>query len=174
MYVLYRAWKADGSLLYVGSTKSFGDRMKAQMGAAWWWLVDYVSTEDIGEDEKTARAIEKATIQAEHPRWNIVWRSPKHPDGPASTSDDIYAYHPEDFKKAPEGWGGVVSEHLPPGEKVYHLNRMGQPIPADIAEAAAAEDAYYAAEWQKYDRGEPSVYDDMFDKSTRRRRRQDA
>lgn len=78
---VYRAYDANGRLLYVGSTVNVGDRLRYHEGRAPWWLhLSAVTTESF-EDIRVARQAELAAINSEHPRWNVVGRSPEHPDG---------------------------------------------------------------------------------------------
>lgn len=80
--IVYRAFDADGSLLYVGmTTKSIKDRLEGHRSAsAWWPRFDRCTVENF--DSRAAAAIgERRAIQLEQPEFNVYWnRSRKvHP-----------------------------------------------------------------------------------------------
>lgn len=79
--VVYRAYDADGRLLYVGSSVDVGGRLRHHVDhAPWWPSLSCVTTESFDTPDM-AREAELGAIAAEHPRWNVVGRSPDHPDG---------------------------------------------------------------------------------------------
>lgn len=102
--VLYRCVKADGTLLYVGSSVDLRARVQYHtLNALWWSSVDRVETQEF-DTLRAARVAEKRAIHDELPRWNIQWRNPNHPDGPAWVTDDIYDIHPGDCPRMPYGY----------------------------------------------------------------------
>lgn len=77
MYRLYRCFGDDGALLYIGITSSTKTRMRLHARyTPWWSEVAEVTYESIpgGYEYRTANAVERAAIQAEHPRYNIAHR----------------------------------------------------------------------------------------------------
>lgn len=86
---VYRAFAADGALLYVGTTKSFDVRRKQHLKSARWfsevarWQVRWFY------DWRTAEAVETAVIATEHPRWNVRHRSVDHPEGYVETYREL-------------------------------------------------------------------------------------
>lgn len=69
---LYRFFDADDQLLYVGITKRGRGRWDQHAkDKSWWHLVVRCEVEHY-PDRPAAEAAEKAAIQAEHPRFNVV------------------------------------------------------------------------------------------------------
>ena len=98
---VYRAYNADGDLLYIGSTICLEMRLTHHAGHTRWWFQAKRWTFERHATEADARAAELAAIGSEMPRWNIRGRSPFHPDGAANSYVDILAHHPGDCR-----WNG--------------------------------------------------------------------
>jgi hypothetical protein len=82
--VVYRAYSADGTLLYVGATSCYGQRRydhevrrQPWCPAGVRWMTEPYAT------RREAFAAERAAIRAEHPLWN---RRPDDREPPATVS----------------------------------------------------------------------------------------
>lgn len=79
---VYRAYDAEGTLLYVGCTVALDARMRDhEKNSPWWFFHCHLEVKRFAS-HKAALAEELRLIQTEHPRWNVRDRSPGHPDGP--------------------------------------------------------------------------------------------
>ena len=96
---VYRAFAADGALLYVGSSVRLGDRMRNHYINARWWFVAKRFTFTAYATEAEVRAVEVEAIRQEFPRWNINDRSPEHPDGWRLGIRDIARLYPGDDRR---------------------------------------------------------------------------
>jgi len=69
--VLYRAYDADGRLLYIGRTSNLERRVAEHRTDKWWWrpLVVKIRAE-LSPSEVDAKATELAAIKAEEPVFN--------------------------------------------------------------------------------------------------------
>ena len=81
---VYRAYAADGTLLYVGSSATPQARYRYHAQHSAWWPRHSEIREEQHATVALARRAETAAILAEFPRWNVVGRSSDHPDGPIS------------------------------------------------------------------------------------------
>ena len=70
-HTLYRCWSASGELLYIGCSRDVKRRLYAHRRKPWWPEVASVTTEDY-EDGFGGFWAEKAAIQAEQPRHNVM------------------------------------------------------------------------------------------------------
>jgi len=68
---LYRLYDADGELLYIGTSCDPRARMVNHRTRAWWPLVSE-RRDEWHQDRDSARAAERAAIQAERPRYNVA------------------------------------------------------------------------------------------------------
>lgn len=96
---VYRAYDADGRLLYVGCTAEVGARLSYHAQHAPWWIFHSAITTEQFDSEAAARDAELEAIATEYPRWNVVGRSPDHPDGPVSRATGL--------RSAPWLWADV-------------------------------------------------------------------
>ena len=97
---VYRAFNAEGVLLYIGSTIGPAWRMKAHESHTRWWHVAARFDFEQFDTEAEAREAEIEAIRTEFPRWNIRHRADDHPDGRATTYLHILANYPDDCR-----WG---------------------------------------------------------------------
>ena len=85
VHYLYRAFDADGELLYVGMTTDWPERLRhhRRSHALWCPLLALFDVDImVGvTDERTAHAIELETIALEDPWYNVIgqppWRTPR-------------------------------------------------------------------------------------------------
>lgn len=96
---VYRAFNAEGVLLYVGSSINVAARIRAHYLDTPWWFAAKRFTFDAYDTVEEARAAEKHAIATEFPRWNIDGRSPDHPDGCHLTRRDVARLYPEDDRR---------------------------------------------------------------------------
>ena len=96
---VYRAYNADGALLYVGCTVDPASRMRNHYLNTEWWFAAKRFTFEHFDTEADAKAAEVAAIQTEFPRWNVRDRSPFHPDGYRLSRRDIAQLYPEDDRR---------------------------------------------------------------------------
>jgi predicted GIY-YIG superfamily endonuclease len=74
-HVLYRAYDAQGVLLYIGITMNPGNRFAQHSEDKPWWAdVAEIRVEHFGS-RKRVLAAERAAIQAERPRFNVIHNS---------------------------------------------------------------------------------------------------
>ena len=78
---VYRAYDAEGVLLYVGSSNHPPQRYEYHRQHSPWWLFKAEIREQEYPSLTDARTAELVAIETEHPRWNVVGRSVDHPDG---------------------------------------------------------------------------------------------
>jgi predicted GIY-YIG superfamily endonuclease len=69
---LYRAFSADGDLLYIGISRNFGRRWYQHASVKPWWPEAQRMTVDWYPDEESAYAAETEAIAREKPRYNIA------------------------------------------------------------------------------------------------------
>lgn len=69
--ILYRFYGSDGTLLYVGITKTYERRLAAHSAKKWWPEVGRIETQVYGNRRAAARA-EHAAIHAEDPLHNVA------------------------------------------------------------------------------------------------------
>lgn len=112
---VYRVFDLGGTLLYVGSTFDLDSRLRAHEQSAPWWPFKADVLTRIFVDEREARAAELAAIATEHPRWNVIGRSPEHPDGQINRR-----------------YGRFAAEHL---HEEVELWRRWMRVGADLREA---------------------------------------
>lgn len=85
---VYRAFDAQDRLLYVGCSVEVDARLRYhQQHAAWWVFAVRIEREEFADQDAALQA-EAAAIATEHPRWNVIGRSPDHPDGYMSRIQD--------------------------------------------------------------------------------------
>jgi excinuclease UvrABC nuclease subunit len=92
---VYRAYNRQGVLLYVGQSIDIEGRMRthARTSPLWWRDAARVTFEPFATREE-AVAAEAAAIRSEFPRWNVMHRSPNHPDGRAvMVVDVVHRFH---------------------------------------------------------------------------------
>jgi hypothetical protein len=70
---LYRAFNANGDLLYVGIAGNLGRRLKEHGAKLWWEEVTSLTTEHF-RSRYAASAAEAVAIRAELPRYNVALR----------------------------------------------------------------------------------------------------
>lgn len=85
---LYRAFDAEGRLLYVGVSLNLGDRMKGHRSAALWWEDVAIIAVEHCEDRAAAMTAERAAITAESPAYNQQHGSFRSPQPPAEQMPD--------------------------------------------------------------------------------------
>ena len=103
---VYRAFAADGALLYVGSTVRLGCRMRNHHRTARWWFAAKRFTFVEYATEAEARAAEVEAIGQEFPRWNVHHRSTSHPVGWRVGLRDIARRYTDDdrYRSLRETW----------------------------------------------------------------------
>ena len=69
---VYRCFDADGRLIYVGSTTDLFGRLASHRATSWWSPTVAKVTSKVYPNGVEARAIERAIIADEIPRWNKV------------------------------------------------------------------------------------------------------
>ena len=67
---VYRAYRPDGTLLYVGSTHCYAIRAYQHKTDSPWWAGDLFWLHEVYPTMAEARATERAAIKAEHPLTN--------------------------------------------------------------------------------------------------------
>lgn len=75
--VVYRCYAADGSLLYIGSSRQVEKRMDAHYRSSFWRPAVARVRIQLAPDVFTARQIEAEAIRAENPRFNVQHRRPR-------------------------------------------------------------------------------------------------
>jgi excinuclease UvrABC nuclease subunit len=68
---VYRAYDADGALLYVGLSMNLEGRLSKHRRSAWWPKADEITVQWF-ENRESAQAAERAAIRDEDPIYNIV------------------------------------------------------------------------------------------------------
>jgi predicted GIY-YIG superfamily endonuclease len=77
-YYIYRAYAADGDLLYIGRTIDPNMRLaKHYQSSPWVAEVMEWEFQPIPRNWYAMCAAERAAIEAEHPRYNVQWNTPK-------------------------------------------------------------------------------------------------
>lgn len=74
-HYVYRAYDADGVLLYVGCTAYYRTRLEQHASSSAWWLYSTDVTWRGYPTRSAARAGEAAAIRSEHPVFNIRGRA---------------------------------------------------------------------------------------------------
>jgi hypothetical protein len=68
---VYRAYDADGNLLYVGISMSLDGRLTKHRRAAWWPEVEEITVQWF-DGREAAKAAERAAIRDENPIYNLA------------------------------------------------------------------------------------------------------
>lgn len=116
--ILYRAYRADGVLLYVGATTNPRNRLTTHAHKAHWWQETANITFEHFDDPRALLIAEKEAIEAEAPEYNIIhseWntfiRARKRPRPKGSGT--IY-------RRADGYWvAGIELPHYPNGKRRY-------------------------------------------------------
>jgi excinuclease UvrABC nuclease subunit len=76
---LYRLYDAEGTLLYVGISKSAMTRMKQHAKEKHWWLeVCRIEIEHVLGGRSDAEIVERRAIETERPKYNVMYNSPRY------------------------------------------------------------------------------------------------
>ena len=87
--VLYRAFNAEGELLYVGATAGLAKRLEQHKKTKQWWQeVANVTVEHFGTTKEALKA-ERVAIAAEHPRANMAGTPRREKATPADVGPRI-------------------------------------------------------------------------------------
>lgn len=74
-HVIYRFFDRNGTLLYVGVTKSLEKRCMGHSRRPWWWDVYFISVDNMFQTRAEAESMEAQAISREHPVHNIAHNS---------------------------------------------------------------------------------------------------
>jgi excinuclease UvrABC nuclease subunit len=75
--VVYRCYAAEGSLLYIGSSRQLEQRLTTHQGTSFWRCYVARVRIQLAPDELSARRMEAAAIREENPRFNLLHRRPR-------------------------------------------------------------------------------------------------
>lgn len=76
---LYRLYDAEGTLLYIGISKSAMARMKQHAKEKEWWLeVRRIEIEHVLGGRCDAELAERRAIESERPKYNITYNTPRY------------------------------------------------------------------------------------------------
>lgn len=91
---LYRLYDAEGTLLYIGISKSAMARMKQHAKEKQWWLeVRRIEIEHVLGGRFDAEFAERRAIESERPKYNVTYNTPRYlplpPEQPQMTKAEM-------------------------------------------------------------------------------------
>lgn len=73
-HYVYRCYDRDGLLAYVGCTSNLQIRLATHSAGSWWAPSIVKVSAKVYPTKDIARAVERAAIKTQHPRWNVMSR----------------------------------------------------------------------------------------------------
>lgn len=117
---IYRAYDAEGRLLYIGMTNDLVQRIGQHQSSHWIWDVASITAETYPTRAEASTA-ECAAIRSEVPRWNVK----SSPNG-RQVEADLWAMNPSNPRNfGPRKPPPTIGEWIVLGRR---LNRMTWPI----------------------------------------------
>jgi transcriptional regulator with XRE-family HTH domain len=122
---LYRLYGDADLLLYIGISKTFGDRWKREARTFPWWDEHCRMTVEWHNSRPEAETAEIAAIKAEHPKYNIQYNRPgsgRQPKMPASDHERKSQEWTGATMRAFRNSGGMTQKEL-----AAEMTRRGYP-----------------------------------------------
>lgn len=149
---IYRFFGTDDELLYIGITKSFGNRWLRHAADKPWWPAVQRHTAEWLDSREAAEAAEKAAILAERPKHNFVHvpKPPRpKPPPPAKpiSGEGIHLLDEWTVGQCAEHWG------IKPATWRSYVTRGHAPGPAKHVGATPVWDPQAVKDWVRPGRG---------------------